>query len=78
MVGGTASVLGGGKFANGAQTGAFSYLFNQVAHRENNAELGDIARKEAAIALASMSGKVNSEIEWRLLQNYWSAEGDMI
>ena len=30
VVGGTASVLGGGKFANGAQTGAFSYLFNQL------------------------------------------------
>jgi len=32
VVGGTASVLGGGKFANGAQTGAFSYLFNQYTH----------------------------------------------
>jgi hypothetical protein len=31
VVGGTASVLGGGKFANGAQTGAFSYLFNQLS-----------------------------------------------
>ena len=30
--GGTASVLGGGKFANGAQTGAFGYLFNHLAH----------------------------------------------
>lgn len=28
VVGGTASVLGGGKFANGAVSGAFSYLFN--------------------------------------------------
>jgi hypothetical protein len=31
IVGGTASVLGGGKFANGAQTAAIQYLFNQVA-----------------------------------------------
>jgi RHS repeat-associated protein len=31
VVGGTASVLGGGKFENGAQTGAFGYLMNQVA-----------------------------------------------
>jgi hypothetical protein len=31
-VGGTASVLGGGKFANGAMTGAFSYLFNYIKH----------------------------------------------
>ncbi|MEF7613631.1 RHS repeat-associated core domain-containing protein [Aquincola sp. MAHUQ-54] len=32
VVGGTGSVLGGGKFSNGAQTGAFSYLFNWLAH----------------------------------------------
>lgn len=31
VVGGTAAELGGGKFANGAVTGAFGYLFNQVA-----------------------------------------------
>jgi RHS repeat-associated protein len=28
IIGGTASVIGGGKFANGAVTGAFQYLFN--------------------------------------------------
>jgi hypothetical protein len=33
VVGGTASALGGGKFANGAASGAFTYLFNEVAHR---------------------------------------------
>lgn len=32
IVGGTASVLGGGKFDNGAQTAAFGYLFNYCAH----------------------------------------------
>ena len=32
VIGGTASVLGGGKFENGAQTGAFGYLFNHWAH----------------------------------------------
>jgi hypothetical protein len=31
VVGGTTSVLSGGKFANGAATGAFQFLFNQVA-----------------------------------------------
>jgi RHS repeat-associated protein len=31
VAGGTASVLGGGKFENGAVTGAFSYLMNQVS-----------------------------------------------
>jgi hypothetical protein len=32
VVGGTASAIGGGKFANGAVSGAFTYLFNQAAH----------------------------------------------
>jgi len=34
IVGGTASVIGGGKFANGAKTAAMSRLFNDVAHDE--------------------------------------------
>jgi len=32
VLGGTASVLGGGKFGNGAMTGAFGYLFNCGMH----------------------------------------------
>src|SRR5262249_26183636 len=32
VLGGLASVAGGGKFANGAVTGAFGYLFNQLMH----------------------------------------------
>ena len=31
VIGGAISVVGGGKFANGAQTGAFRYLFNDSA-----------------------------------------------
>ncbi len=31
IVGGTASVIGGGKFSNGAMGSAFQYLFNDVA-----------------------------------------------
>ena len=33
VVGGTASELGGGKFADGAVTGAYTMLFNHMAHR---------------------------------------------
>lgn len=32
VIGGTASVIGGGKFENGAATAAFGYLFNYCAH----------------------------------------------
>jgi RHS repeat-associated protein len=32
VIGGTVSVIGGGKFANGARTAAYQYLFNKCAH----------------------------------------------
>ena len=35
VIGGTASVLGGGKFANGAVTGAYVMLFNHMQHPED-------------------------------------------
>jgi hypothetical protein len=35
VIGGTASVIGGGKFANGAETAAFGYLFNSIWHSNN-------------------------------------------
>ena len=31
-IGGTAEALGGGKFANGAVTGAYVYLLNHMSH----------------------------------------------
>ena len=34
IVGGTASELGGGKFTNGAMTGAFVMLFNHLEHQK--------------------------------------------
>ena len=34
VIGGTAEELGGGKFANGAITGVFSMLFNDLMHQE--------------------------------------------
>ena len=55
--GGTASVIGGGKFANGAQSAAFGYLFNQVA--------SSAARRAAALAAcpicANSSASSNSD-----------------
>jgi len=32
VIGGTTSVIAGGQFANGAETAAFGYLFNDLAH----------------------------------------------
>jgi hypothetical protein len=38
VIGGTASVLGGGKFANGAATSSFGYLFNYLGHCKSTTE----------------------------------------
>lgn len=35
VLGGTASELGGGKFANGAATAAFVMLFNEIEHQQS-------------------------------------------
>ncbi|MDR0969398.1 MAG: hypothetical protein LBM67_02520 [Lentimicrobiaceae bacterium] len=39
VLGGTAEALGGGKFANGAITGAFVMLFNHLQHEGQNKKL---------------------------------------
>jgi len=44
VVGGTVSELSGGKFGNGAQTGAFQFLFNQVVHQGVSAR--ELARRK--------------------------------
>jgi RHS repeat-associated protein len=41
VIGGTASVLGGGKFENGAVTAAYGYLFNQLAHQRYEEKLAN-------------------------------------
>ncbi|HEY5047032.1 MAG TPA: RHS repeat-associated core domain-containing protein, partial [Rhizomicrobium sp.] len=44
--GGVGSILGGGKFANGAVTGAFGYLFNRAAHEMQIAEADEDEERE--------------------------------
>ena len=45
LVGGTASVIGGGKFSNGAQTAAIQYLFNQVGGKAQQKRLERIRQQ---------------------------------
>ncbi|MHB8744744.1 MAG: RHS repeat domain-containing protein, partial [Sulfuricaulis sp.] len=44
VIGGTASVIGGGKFANGAKTAAYGYLYNAAATGVVNGSLEVISR----------------------------------
>jgi rare lipoprotein A (peptidoglycan hydrolase) len=48
IAGGTGSVLGGGKFGNGATTAAFQYLFNQMASEARQAQSGVSAGEQLA------------------------------
>jgi hypothetical protein len=66
MVGGTASAIGGGKFANGAVSSAMVYLFNDVA--KDLAGMGNTIR--------DISGKLNSDFEQRMFARYWNSKGD--
>jgi hypothetical protein len=64
VIGGTASRISGGKFANGAQTGAFQYLFNQVSSSLRQTEDALITDEEArtlakhGIKAISVNGKL--------------------
>jgi hypothetical protein len=49
VVGGTAAVLGGGKFKNGALTGAFSRLFGEMASHDDGRPLTENEITEARL-----------------------------
>jgi hypothetical protein len=60
VVGGTVEEIGGGKFANGAVTGSFTVLFNQVLHK--------ITDQRESLALSA-------EKEWRIKSAQWATNG---
>jgi hypothetical protein len=61
VVGGTASVIGGGKFANGAMTGAMSRMFNDLAHDETAQQTND-QQKQAKNSLNADASKGNPTV----------------
>jgi hypothetical protein len=56
LVGGTASVLSGGKFANGAITGAFSRMFNDINHALEKSALKKYDEIRAKIRAQHING----------------------
>jgi RHS repeat-associated protein len=65
IVGGTVSALGGGKFANGAISGAMTYLFNHAAHKKGDYEAYYLVDTDSvfgnghsAVLLVDAGGKV--------------------
>jgi hypothetical protein len=60
VLGGTASVAGGGTFANGAITGAFGYMFNYCAGHPGNCSVGEAVGAIGDGAYSVLSGAGNS------------------
>lgn len=61
VVGGTVAEITGGKFANGAVTGAFSYAFNDWLHRAHTAVVGAAYGAPAGAVLATAACDVATE-----------------
>jgi hypothetical protein len=59
VIGGIASKISGGKFANGAQTGAFQYLFNQVGKSTKNS---GTCKASALVCTANISKNITGHI----------------
>ncbi|HCO59468.1 MAG TPA: hypothetical protein DIT58_04685, partial [Porticoccaceae bacterium] len=83
MIGGTASEMTGGKFANGAVTGAFSQLMNNELTREKElaAQKGNSgARRAAARRAAAARGSTTMPelAEGRYLAVIDSISGELL
>lgn len=64
VVGGTFSVLGGGKFANGALTSAYAYMFNDLGA---NHEAGKAAEARAIAQLRDEGRVVAEQVRLRIM-----------
>ena len=76
VIGGTAEALGGGKFANGAVTGAYVYLLNHAAHKWHP------TRESAANAARTRTEITGNEASYMVYKDecgdgyYWEVPAD--
>jgi hypothetical protein len=68
-MGGTASVASGGKFANGAVTGAYVMLFNHMMHENKPGKMGPLGRK--------IQSYLKEDFDKELFENFWTGGGDI-
>jgi len=64
VLGGVASVAGGGKFANGAVTGAFGYLFNGAAGKAIGGAIAGWGVGAVAIELGPLDVPISLGARW--------------
>ena len=74
VLGGTVDELGGGKFANGAITSAFSMMFNDMMHPKNSTEYRQALKEEI-----EKDGKLTifESMEWWAIGNGETLEIDV-
>lgn len=70
LLGGTASVLGGGKFANGAITATMAYAFNAALH-------GTLADRDRSM-IRSMKSDIATRLEGEYYEDYASQIPDLM
>ncbi|MDP2136820.1 MAG: RHS repeat-associated core domain-containing protein [Candidatus Didemnitutus sp.] len=63
-IGGTASVLGGGKFANGAVTSAFQHLFNSESSRKEPRREAWLFEEQADVFGGTVAGSIGKYHQW--------------
>jgi len=83
IVGGFASRLAGGKFTNGAETAAFSYLFNAAAHGDLSTSSGDGSGGALDVlgklwnlpntAIGLVYGSIGYAVGWGMYEAGWQA-----
>ena len=62
MIGGSTSVIAGGKFGNGAITGAFSMAFNQLQHHETNEMDGEFYANGTDVDFNGFSDRIDPDL----------------
>jgi hypothetical protein len=62
-VGGTVSSIGGGNFANGAITGAYTFLLNHKLHRANNKQLPELSNDKDKTLINNSDKAVHIQLE---------------
>lgn len=77
VIGGTGAVLGGGRFANGAVTGAFVYMFNQAMEKAESRHPKKVAWVTVEAAHADIPAQDDSGITKEVAKNGLYMNNDM-
>lgn len=75
IIGGTASVISGGKFANGARTATYQYLFNQAGNSFKR--MWESFRKSMTIIQSELPKYVSSSVDGDPSLNYLKNNADL-